>query len=114
MLSAWDAKPSTFKVLVALNEAEREIQMLDIHIYVQEIRGTNQIIGMVPGKELFDLGSRSDAEQALICALDVARLLNVPENNIHLYGKTVKEWLQAGLKTRIGNMEQRTREESTC
>jgi hypothetical protein len=70
-----------------------------IEIYVKEIRGAIHVIGLLPGKDLFDLGSCNDPQKALAHALDYARLLDVDQGNVHLFGQTVTELMLAGLLT---------------
>jgi len=73
----------------------------DIHLYVKEIRGKIHLIGLLPRKDIFDLGSRSDPQLAIHHALSYARLLGVSEDHIHVFGKTVTELLEAGLEDTI-------------
>lgn len=69
----------------------------NMEIYVIELRGVIQIMGLMPGVHLVDLGYREDRQQAILHALDLARLLGVPEHRLHLFGQTINELLEAGL-----------------
>lgn len=73
--------------------------MRKLEIYVKKIRGVIHVIGLLPGKDLFDLGSCNDPQMALAHALDYARLLDVDQGNVHIFGQTVTELLLAGLLT---------------
>lgn len=70
--------------------------MQNIQIYVKEIRGTYHVIGVAPGKDIYDLGSRENAQDAVSHALVYARLLGVAEQEVYFFGHTIPQLVTLG------------------
>ncbi|WP_178020396.1 hypothetical protein [uncultured Paenibacillus sp.] len=81
--------------------------MRNIEIYVIEMRGVIQIIGLLPGVNLFDLGCRKERQQAVRHALDLAQLLGVPDYRLHIFGQTATTLLATGMDTLLSSGKSR-------
>ncbi|TLS48824.1 hypothetical protein FE782_28620 [Paenibacillus antri] len=70
--------------------------MQNIQIYVKEMRGAYYVIGVAPGKDIYDLGSRENAQDAVCHALVYARLLGIAEQEVYFCGHTIPHMVALG------------------
>lgn len=60
-----------------------------LQIFVKDMQEQYQVIGVLPGKEIYFLGSDPDPQNAIIHALNFAKLLGVAERDVYVSGNPV-------------------------
>jgi hypothetical protein len=83
------------------------VNVRQLQLYVKEIRGAYQVIGVEPGKDVYALGSRENAREAVRHALGYARLLGVPEDEVYYCGHSIPQLAALG----AGSIEPDTKNE---
>lgn len=72
--------------------------MQRLQLYIKEICGLYQVIGIAPGKDVYDLGRRENVLEAVRHALGYARLLGVPERDVYFCGFTIPQLVALGIE----------------
>jgi len=67
-----------------------------LQLYVKEIYGVYQVIGVEPGKDVYALGSRVNAQDTIRHALEYARLLGVSEQEVYFCGHSISQLAALG------------------